>query len=484
MLQYIINSTAIWMIGWAAFELFFRKEPYHGYNRFYLLTTLAAGIFIPLWSWDYDSVIYTAEFSRPIIERTYAIQENITQSQSTTQVTSLEQWPGIIYITGVLLTTLLLLKDILLIRQYSRKGKHSKDGTWTIIETGQSMSPFSAFRYIFISSKENYTLKELEMTLLHEEQHGHLLHFLDVLFLRICTIIFWFNPFVYLLKSRLLVVHEYQADAVIQEDTSIYSRFLVEQSMLNAAPQLAHSFTRSPLKRRIKMLTRKAGRMAKGKQILIAPVLIIGILLFTKHAFSIYTPVQDGDKYSFRGNIIEYSKTGRTDTVQVEEAGTGKKALVLTVREPYPILFNGEKVYQENELTNHHIPSGYSTFVSQVKNQVIMEYLLTNLDKEISKLPDGEYELNIYHLVVDKQGKIAFFRLGDVKRMIKEKDGIKRGHPIDKRINERFINKIAILLNNAPKHRPAWYEGYPVHSLVETGYYNPFIVKDGKLESL
>src|SRR5690606_14038589 len=112
--------------------------------------------------------------------------------------------------------------DVLSIIRLYRIGTKSKDGTWTIIETGKHQSPFSAFRYVFISSKANYTYEELEMILAHEEQHGHLLHFIDVLIYRIASIVFWFNPMIYLLEKRLLIVHEYQADAAVNSMPSEY----------------------------------------------------------------------------------------------------------------------------------------------------------------------------------------------------------------------------------------------------------------------
>jgi hypothetical protein len=43
MLQYLLNATAIWLISLVLFDLFLRRESYHGYNRFYLLFTTLVG---------------------------------------------------------------------------------------------------------------------------------------------------------------------------------------------------------------------------------------------------------------------------------------------------------------------------------------------------------------------------------------------------------------------------------------------------------
>ncbi len=482
MLQYIINSTAIWLTGFIVYDLFFRREPYHSYNRFYLLCIILSGAILPLWQWDYDSVIYT-EFSQPIIEQTVIVRESIVSNATTNLTLSWREWLQIIYIAGLAISALILFKDLFAILKLYHKGDKSKDGTWTIVETGANMSPFSAFRVVFISAKEDYTKEELAMVLAHEEQHGHLLHFMDVLIIRLFQILFWFNPMIYLLEKRLLLVHEYQADKAVENNPSEYGRFLVEQSVLNAAPVLAHSFIRSPLKKRILMLTKKTTTLARGKQILIAPFLVLAFLLFTQHVISGELPDGTGDKYSYKGNIITYSQEGATDTFEVVDPVSGEHKIILTKRGPYPILFNNEKIYDIEELNKPKSPSGY-TFKAATNPALLQEYLLTNLDREISKLKDGEYVLNIYHVIVDKEGRIVFFRFRGVEEMITQRDGFKAVNPIDENLNERFAKKVAMLLSNAPAHRPAWYNGKPANSLVESGGLAPFIVKDGKLISL
>ncbi len=47
MLQYLFNMTMIWLISLLLFDLFLKKESYHGYNRLFLLVTFCMGIFLP-----------------------------------------------------------------------------------------------------------------------------------------------------------------------------------------------------------------------------------------------------------------------------------------------------------------------------------------------------------------------------------------------------------------------------------------------------
>ncbi|HEY9176704.1 MAG TPA: M56 family metallopeptidase [Flavipsychrobacter sp.] len=407
MLQYIINSTAIWLTGVIIFDLFLRKEAMHGYNRLYLLIILLAGTLVPLWSWGYDSVIYSSATGRPIAEQTAAMRDAIV-SGSEQELMGWEQWLRIIYLSGVAICSLLLLKDIIIILRMYQNGVKSKDGTWTIIETGKSISPFSAFRMVFISSKGDYTREELAMVLAHEEQHGHLLHFIDVLTLRLFQVLFWFNPLIYILEKRLLLVHEYQADKAVENNPSEYGRFLVEQSVLNAAPVLAHSFIRSPLKKRILMLTRKTTTLARGKQLLIAPVLLLSLLCFTKNAFSGEEPQKDGNKITYKGNVFE-TQAFPPDTMQVMDPATGEIKTIITRRDVPDFIkkMNGEDIYY----TSHQ---DATLEMRNTENKIKMEIGVA-LSSYAKKLGKGNYVYDLDNVVINKSGDVVYYELRGVE---------------------------------------------------------------------
>ncbi|HYD22094.1 MAG TPA: M56 family metallopeptidase, partial [Flavipsychrobacter sp.] len=396
------------------------------------------GALVPLWPWDYDSVIYANETSRPIIEQTAEVREAIVAGSGQTLL-GWEQWLQIIYLAGAAIFCLLLLKDVVIIARLFHSGKKSKDGTWTIIETGKNMSPFSAFRMVFINGKENYTEEELAMILAHEEQHGHLLHFVDVLLIRAANIVFWFNPMIYLLEKRLLLVHEYQADKAVKNNPSEYGRFLVEQSILNAAPVLAHSFIRSPLKKRILMLTRKTTAIARGKQILVAPVLLLAILCFTKNAFSGDEPQKNGNKITYKGNVFE-TQPFPPDTMMVQDPATGEMRIVITKRDvPDAIVtMNGEAIFytsQEN-----------ATIEMRNAENSIKTKIGIMLGKQSKKLSTGKYVYDLYNIVIDKKGNIAYYELNGIEPY-KERYGLgSEGSPIPTDVKAEIDKAIAKIL--------------------------------------
>lgn len=443
MTLYIINSTAIWLLALLAFDVMLKNDTAHAYNRFYLLVAMTAGALLPLWSWSSDAVIYATGVTGRLAEQTAVMQDAI-ETNSAQQLLGWEDVLEWIYVTGLVISALQLFKDMVQIALLYRRGKKSKDGTWIIVETGKTRVPFSAFRYVFISSKEDYEPEELKMILAHEEYHGHLLHVADVLFARMMLVVFWYNPVLYFLEKRLRMVHEYQVDASLEVDNSVYSRFLVEQSVLNAAPRLAHSFTSSPLKNRLVMLTRKTNRMFSGRQLVMAPVLIISLLCFTQNAFSGGKPEKDGNKIIYKGNVFE-TQEYLPDTLIVVDPVTGKENMVVTrIDRPARVIkMNGDKVVEVVEMQgNLDVRNAYNKIKSEIGEAI---------SPLISKLSDGNFKYDVHNIIINKKGQVVYYELGGVEEVIlrlgNSSEPIKKVE-IDNKVQVDINKTIAGILDN------------------------------------
>jgi TonB family protein len=280
MLQYLLNSTAIWLLSLAVFDLFLRRESYHGYNRAYLLCTFLAGICIPLVKWR------SAVSPAAPIETVYTLKEIIITSKAAATTISWQNIIVLVYCIGVLASVALLIVDIVKLIRLYRMGAKSAQGEWTVIETGKPHAPFSFFNLLFVSDKESYSPEEWQMLSAHEAQHKNLYHFADLLLLQLSRIIFWFHPLIHIYYRRLMLVHEYQADVKAKKRVTVYGRFLIEQSVLNTAPAITHSFNRSPIKKRIIMLTKTSSKGSKLKMAVLLPVTAICFTCFSATSFA------------------------------------------------------------------------------------------------------------------------------------------------------------------------------------------------------
>lgn len=402
MLQYLFNLTAIWLICLLVYDLFLRKETYHTYNRLYLNISILLGIALPFWSWSGDSLIYSNEYSKPITDQAVALKENVAAVSESDFILNWQQVLWGIYLAGATIALILFIREVFRITTLYKRGKKSNDGVWTIIETGKNHSPFSAFRMVFVSDRQNYTNEEIKLIFMHEQQHGHLLHFIDLLYINIVKVVFWFHPLIYLIEKRLLMVHEYQADSAVKDNPNEYSKFLVEQSLLQPAPILSHSFIRSPLKSRIHMLTKRSGRLAAGKKLIMIPLLLITALCFTKFNFVFGQRIVEGNKISYKGNVFLKGESER-DTLMVQNPSTGDVEIRITQRQGPVIKMNEQPVLHEYYYS-YKSPIEVTNTINRIKANVS-----SSIVKELKKLPPGIFQYSIYDIVVNADGAIVYY---------------------------------------------------------------------------
>lgn len=486
MAQYLLNATAIWLLSLVIFDIFLRRESFHGYNRLYLLGSFLLGTLLPLWSWQEDAAMPFAAITKPAEQAAIIKQQIISTTATGNFLLTGGNIIRAIYFTGAFACTVILFKEIILIYRLYKNGKRSKDGVWTIIETGKNHNAFSAFRYVFINDKNNYTDAQLKIILSHEEQHGHSLHAVDLLFMQLAKIIFWFHPLVYLYYNRLMTVHEYQADMAVDTTPGEYGRFLVEQSILGSAPSFSHSFNQSSIKKRITMLAHNRSQ-AKAKMLLVFPLLLISVVCFTKNAFSDSRKTKTGNKVTYKGNVFELSSLA-IDTVFVQDPVTGEMIVKVAEHEPVPVKMNADTIYQDytiKQMADNADGEVYNT--GTLKAAGLRLYLLSNLKDEISRLEDGKYWLGIGNVVVDKNGKVAYYDYAGIqtKSPMGFYSGNNTGTEIDFGMQEKINKKVGKLIQDMPAHIPAVCKGEHVNSLIDgLEFWNLFEIKNGKVVSL
>ena len=107
MLQYFLNTTAIWLISLVMFDLFLRRESYHSYNRLYLVFTLLLGIFLPLYQWEGDSpVFHRIQPPQQVVSTKGSIVELATTASYKIGYT---QYLAYLYLAGVAVSLLVVI---------------------------------------------------------------------------------------------------------------------------------------------------------------------------------------------------------------------------------------------------------------------------------------------------------------------------------------------------------------------------------------
>ena len=162
MLQYLINTTAIWLMSLILFDVFLRRESYHNYNRFYLLFTFLLGALLPLIHWQDNNHHYMGTFQKPIEQVITAKQTIVSVSVTQSASVNWQLWITLFYLAGALAALVVLLADVLKMIQFYNKGIRSSEQGWTIITTGKNHTPFSFMNTLFISNRKLKEESEME----------------------------------------------------------------------------------------------------------------------------------------------------------------------------------------------------------------------------------------------------------------------------------------------------------------------------------
>lgn len=505
MIQYLVNSTAIWLISLLVFDVSLRRESYHTYNRFYLLATFLLGLLLPLVQWQ--SYEYLQAGLQQPVQQVIVVKDAIERNAAVQQTFDWERWTGFAYMQGVIVALILLALDIVKLTRYYAMGVKTKYGSWTVVTTARNHAPFSFRKLLFVNTREQYSEEEWNMLFIHEQQHTRRLHVLDLMLMQLARVVFWFHPLVYIYNKRLLMVHEYQADSVPSVKPQEYGHFLVEQALLQSAPAITHSFNRSPIKKRIMMLTRRSTNASRTKMLVFLPIAMVSIFCFSQNGFSQKFD-RKGNVVTYRGNKFVFSEQ-RTDTIELMDPVTGAKTTSVMVIDAEPQSMNGKPIpVRDNQMA----PPAYE---GKYKN--LRWYMLAKMQAELAKLPDGIYKLDVTNIVIDEQGRIVYFdyremlrdrtvdtrkpdMIGQPRPAVVRDPGVKvsvaglgdqqfsmrlverDSEPIDKDSQQKIFDLTSKIMNDARVYRPAMKDGAPVVSVIKLmEFFNRFKVENHKL---
>lgn len=295
LLKVIVCSGILYGYYWIAL----RNKVFHSWNRFYLLASIAVSILLPMME------PYVVQ---PVTTESKVIQALQVVAGADEYVTEIQETSSMSWDTGMLMNiayTLIALMVMCwlffglariykMVRRYPKK--HMQDIVF--LNTREPGTPFSYFRYLFwnedIDPSSVNGQKILEHELVHiREKHSH-----DKLFVHLVLAIFWSNPFFWLIRKELSMVHEFIADQKTVTDTESFAQLILSASFPQHTSLLTNAYFQSSIKRRIAMITKnKNPKYQYISRILLIPVLFVLIFTFAVKAEGfINNPSIDLDK--------------------------------------------------------------------------------------------------------------------------------------------------------------------------------------------
>lgn len=159
------------------------------------------------------------------------------------------------YIAGVCAVMFMWMLSFVRLSVLLRGGRcHRLGKVRMVINSSRAMAPLSWCRYILITPDD---LCDLRLIVSHELQHLRQAHWADLLIVQFMIALQWFNPAIWILRSELRRVHEFQADSGVLAagiDARDYQFLLMKKAVGPRFQSLANSLNHSKLKKRITMM--------------------------------------------------------------------------------------------------------------------------------------------------------------------------------------------------------------------------------------
>jgi beta-lactamase regulating signal transducer with metallopeptidase domain len=277
------------------FKLAVSREKMHSVNRFVLLGILVTSAILPFANipvFPENNIIPQVEvFSQimevPVLNNSLpAISEEI-QTVQQTKTASINP-VLLIYLFVILLLVFRLIVSVVRVLQIIQKAEKQPFQSYILAVVKDFIHPFSFLRNIVISEKD-YT-ENKEMVITHEYAHIKHFHAIDLVICELFTAIHWFNPFMWLLRRDLRLIHEYQADqAVLNKgiDATKYQLLVIEKAVGERRFAMANHFKQKPILKRIKMMKKENKKQWSWvKIILFIPALILLLQAFSRPEIS------------------------------------------------------------------------------------------------------------------------------------------------------------------------------------------------------
>ena len=268
----------------AVFYMFYRlmlaRETFHRVNRLVLLLTAVASFVLPLCVITMHETV-TMEAVPVMAVDNLTVDDVAPMPKPVVETPWWQILLPVLFMIGMVVTighTLMSMFRILMLIKRSEKHPQS-DGTTICVSGNADVPPFSWMHYI-VMNQSDYAERNAAI-LAHERGHIRLRHSWDLLLVDTLTALQWFNPAMWMLRSDLRAIHEYEADGEVLSlgiNARQYQYLLITKAASIGGYSLANGISHSTLKNRINMMLHKKSSQTSLLKLL-ALVPIVGLAL-------------------------------------------------------------------------------------------------------------------------------------------------------------------------------------------------------------
>ncbi len=331
-LYYLLQVLVCSAVLMVYYLLVLRNKKFHQYNRFYLLGVALVSWMVPLIKivWEQQHAgIQQIDLLHVVAAGNTNVEALLASKQASFN------WLSIlsnIYVAVSLFLATAMVVALFRIYKMYKSYECNNLQQFYLVMTREKGTPFSFFSYIFWNAEIDIQTPAGKQILQHELTHVTQYHSIDKIVIQLNLIAGWFNPFFWLLKKELDMIHEFIADkkSVENGDAASLAQMLLTTAYPGQQFPLTNPFFFSPIKRRLKMLTNvKNPSFSYARRIVVLPLLSIVVLLFsfrTKEEKMI-APVSMMDTTK-KVMIVQGYKISPEDTL-IASKGNNKSSVVI-----------------------------------------------------------------------------------------------------------------------------------------------------------
>lgn len=258
MITYFLKSGLLLVVFYAVYKLLLENEKMFRFNRVYLLGSILFSLIIPLHLFSIESLFFNKikviQLDEILIVTNRAILDKVNYNEIIMKF---------LIISYAVIAGILVFRFVRNVYSFYNQLKRCKveiiDGQ-KIVLTKESILPHSFWNAVFVNYEDFKNGKIPSELIAHEKAHLKQKHTLDIIFVEVLQIIFWFNPILILYKKAIKLNHEFLADEAVNKqfgEVRNYQNLLLGFASQKETISLASNINYLITKKRLLMMTKK-----------------------------------------------------------------------------------------------------------------------------------------------------------------------------------------------------------------------------------
>ncbi len=444
---HLLKSSSILLLFFGCYQLFLKKETFFKSNRWFLMGGLAFSLLGPFISFT-KTVPLTLQSTPNILPQ--AGLNTLIQTKETAQNIDLLSIIPIVYVLGVIFFGARLFLQFLAIKKLLDSGFLYKELPYFHVQTKQSISPFSFFRYIFYH-RGAFDQNELKSVIAHEKVHAKEYHSLDILLMELFLVLLWFNPVSWWYRTSLKQNLEFLADSkscTVGEGKKFYQYLMLKQIVGHHKLTIANPFYSSLIKKRIVMLNQnQSKKTSMSKMLLVLPAVALFLVSFnTKTTYVSDHPIASQKVENSESKAVHLIINKDTSDEELEKM---KKDLAQQgIDFSYTVVHNDQKeiINISLELSGQNSDGELFSGNYNSSSEAPIKQITIRYDDEANLVSFGQSDSKTVsvHKTIDHDGGISIHTTEDEHRQIEilNKNGVRTIIIDGKEVSEKEFKKM------------------------------------------